>query len=191
MSAESQLDQAFGILLAKARQREQQQRSFETAQAAALVINFDGAGQALTVGMGGIPEMPPGAFTITGCHMVAGIWDANALEITPIPVTASVNLRLASQGTWQGGSRALYGNTMPALTAQAEAEISLAGWITELQPGDLIPYALATFTGTATVLTLTLTLRRLDVTGIDAPAVFDGSGDAFTDSDGSAFVIRS
>lgn len=160
-------------------------------QAGAVIINFDGAGQPLTAGMGGIPEIPPGAWRIVGCHMAAGMYDVNSLRIVPVAVSASVNLQLASHGSWQGGSRSLWANTMPTLTAQAEADIDLSGWITDLQPGDSIPYALATFTGSATVLTLTLTLRRLDVTGINAAPVTDDTGAIFTDSNGAAFVIRS
>jgi hypothetical protein len=189
-SSESQLDKAFGILLAKARQREEQQR-IEQAQSSALIMNFDGAGQVLTVGMGGLPEMPSGAFRIVGAHLAAGIWNPTSLSVVPITVTASVDIRLASHGMWQGGARPLYGTTRPGLTAQAEADIDVSGWITELQPGDILAYALATFDGTATVLTLTLTLRRINVVGIDAPGVTDGSGTDFTDSSGRSFTTRS
>jgi hypothetical protein len=187
-SSESQLDRAFGILLAKARQREEQQR---IAQPNALIMNFDGAGQALTVGMGGIPEIPEGAFRIVGAHLAAGIWSLTDLRIVPIAVTATVDIQLASQGSWGGGSRPLYGSARPGLSAQAEADISITGWITELQPGDILAYALATFTGAASVLTLTLTLRRIDVVGIDAPPVTDGAGASFTDASGRAFTTRS
>lgn len=159
-------------------------------QAGALIMNFDGAGQALTVGMGGIPEMPSGAFRIIGAHLAAGIWNPTALSMVPIITTATVDIQLASHGMWAGGSRPLYGTVRPGLTAQAEADVDITGWITELQPGDILSYALATFTGTASVLTLTLTLRRIDVTGIDAAAFDDTAGAAFTDSSGLAFTIR-
>ena len=188
-SSELLLDRAFDIILAKARQRSQQQAR-DHSLTAALIMNFDGAGSALTVGMGGIPEMPSGAFRIVGAHMAAGIWNPTDLRIVPITVTASVDIRLASQGMWQGGARPLYGTTRPSLTAQAEADIDISDWITELQPGDILPYALATFTGTATVLTLTLTLRRIDVAGINSPAFTDQVDAAFTDSSGVPFVSR-
>jgi len=158
---------------------------------AALIINFDGAGSVLTVGMGGIPELPPGSFRIIGAHLAAGVWSPTDLLITPITTTATVDIRLASHGMWSGGARPIYGTTQPGLTAQAEADIDISGWITELQPGDILSYALATFTGSATVLTLTLTLRRIDVAGINAPAFFDGSSVDFTDSSGIPFVSRS
>lgn len=192
-SSESQLDKAFSILLAKARQREEQQRaaSAEQADPCALVMNFDGAGQPLTVGMGGIPELPSGAFQIVGAHLAAGIWSLTGLRIVPIPTTATVDIQLAAQGTWGGGSIPLYGAIRPGLSLQAEADIDLTGWITELQPGDILAYALSTFTGTATVLTLTLTLRRIQVVGIDAPPVTDDTGADFTDSAGRAFTTRS
>lgn len=189
-SSESQLEHAFGILLAKARQREEQQR-VEQATACALIMNFDGAGQPLTVGMGGIPEIPPGAFRITGAHLAAGIWSVPLLKIVPIIVTASVDISLASQGQWAGGSRPLYGTVRPALTAAAEADIDITGWITELQPGDILSYALSTFTGGASVLTLTLTLRRIDVVGIDAPSVTDSASAAVTDASGRRVTTRS
>ena len=188
-SSESQLDKAFGILLAKARQREWEQQA-EQAVTCALIMNFDGAGSALTVGMGGIPQMPSGAFTIVGCHMAAGIWNPSILRVSPIAATASVDIRLTSNGHWSGAGTTLYGTTRPALTAQEEATIDISGWIVDLQPGDILPYALATFTGTATVLTLTLTLRRVDVTGTGAPTVVDGSGDTLVDEDGNVIVDR-
>lgn len=156
----------------------------------ALIFNFDGAGQALAVGMGGIPEIPPGAFRILGAHLAAGIWSLTDLRILPIATTATVDIQLASQGSWAGGSRPLYGATPPGLAEQAEADIDVTGWITELQPGDILAYALATFTGTATVLTLTLTLRRIDVVGIDAPPVTDDTGAEFTDDSGRPFTTR-
>lgn len=188
-SSESQLDRAFTILLAKARQRAEQQAR-EQALTAALIMNFDGAGSALTVGMGGIPEMPSGAFRIVGAHLAAGIWNLTDLRIAPIITTATVDIRLASHGMWAGGSRPLYGTVRPGLSAQAEVDIDVSTWITELQPGDILSYALATFTGGATVLTLTLTLRRIDVTGIDAATFTDGSGVDFTDASGESFRIR-
>jgi hypothetical protein len=158
---------------------------------AALIINFDGAGQPLTVGMGGIPELPPGAFRIIGAHLAAGIWSLTDLSIVPIAVTATVDIQLATQGTWVGGSRPLYGSARPGLSSQAETDIDVTGWITELQPGDMLAYALATFTGTASVLTLTLTLRRIDVAGIDAAPVTDTTGSEFTDANGRSFTTRS
>lgn len=157
----------------------------------ALVMNFDGAGQALTVGMGGIPEMPPGAFRIIGCHLTAGIWNLPALKIVPIATTASVDISLASQGQWVGGSRPIYGTVPPSLTAAAEADIDVSSWIVDLQPGDILAYALSTFSGAATVLTVTLTLRRVDAIGIGAPAVTDSTGAGFTNASGQTFTLRS
>ena len=189
-SSESQLDKAFGILLAKARQREWEQQ-VERATACALIMNFDGAGQPLTVGMGGIPEMPSGAFTIVGAHLAAGIWSLTDLRIVPIITTATVDIRLAQHGMWAGGANPIYGTVRPGLTAQAEVDIDISGWITQLQPGDILAYALATFTGGATVLTLTLTLRRNDVAGIDSPDFTAAAGGAFTTGGGLSFTSRS
>ena len=191
MSADALLDQAVRIILEKARQREREEIRHQQATGdTALIINFDGAGQPLTVGMGGVPQMPNGSFTIVGCHMAAGIWSPTLFRVTPVAASASVDMQLASRGFWAGGTISLTGGTRPALTSQAEADISLAGWITELQPLDMIAYALATFTGTATVLTLTLTLRRLDVLGIGTDPITDTTGDTVTDESGFPVVIR-
>ena len=185
-SADAQLVNMWRSAIMKARLREDEVK--RQPDQVALILNFDGAGQPLTVGMCGIPTMPPGAFRIIGCHMNAGIWNPDLLRVSPIPVTASVDIRLTSNGHWAGAGTALYGTTRPTLTAQEEASIDISGWIVELQPGDILPYALATFSGTATVLTLTLLLRRIDLIGIDAPTVVDDSGTTLVDEDGHVVV---
>lgn len=161
-----------------------------TNNAASVYMNFDGAGQVLLAGMGGIPTLPTGAFTIVGCHMAAGIWNARDLLLSPMSVSASVDIRIASTGQWGGFSRPLYGTTRPTMTNQSEAFISTVGWITQLQPGDMLAYVLTSFSGTATVMTLTLLLNRIDVIGISAPPVVDQNGVQLVDANGNPIVDR-
>ena len=174
----------------KARQLQEQKP--EPTHDGALIINFDGAGTPLTVGMGGLPQMPPGAWRILGCHIAAGIWNPTSLRLVPIIVSASVELRLSHVNNWAGGSAPLYGDGgfRPGLISQSEASVDITGWLTELQPGDVISYALATFTGNASVITVTLPLRRIELTGLSETAVIDSTGDVLVDSAGRSIVIR-
>lgn len=189
MSAESVLDEALAILLAKARNRTDAQ-DIQTAQPSALVINFDGVGLPLTAGSAGLYEIRFPC-RILACHMFAGVFDPVSLLPVPTAATASVELRLAQQGLWSAGSAPLYGTGVrPSMTAIAEAEPSIASWTLDLQPGDLIVYALSAFVGVATFLTLSLPVRRLDVTGIGVSSWTDADGVAFTDAGGEPFVIR-
>lgn len=188
-AASPELVNMWRSAIMKARGGQESQKP-AAAQVCALIINFDGAGQPLTVGMGGIPQLPPGAFRIVGIHLAAGIWSSTALRITPVNVTCQVDISLATSGLWSGGSRPMY-DTLPGLTNQSEVSIDPLTWlITDIQPGDMIPYALVTFTGPATVLTVTLSLRRIDVTGLGAPPLTDESGNTFTDANGLPYVSR-
>jgi hypothetical protein len=172
----------------KARQQDSERRPADTTTA--LVINFDGAGLPLSIGMGGVPQLPPGAYRIVGCHMTAAIWNPVTRLLSPVSVTASVDLRLASVGLWASGGTPLYPPGLPpSLSNQIEAEIDLTGWTTSLQPGDLISYVLTDIAGTATVLTLTLSLRRVDLIGVQVNTLDDGDT-TFTDEDGVPFEVR-
>lgn len=137
----------------------------------AVIINFDGGGQALTTGLGGIAEI---SFPcrLLACRMYGGIVSSSG----PLPVltTATVYLGLSSVGNWVSGARPLYGASPPSMTSIEEEDIDTSDWVTELQPGDLIPYALTAFSGTATFLTVVLVVRRIDVTGIGVTEVDNG-----------------
>lgn len=148
-----------------------------------ISVNFDGGGQPLVAGLAGLVEVTFPC-RILSCHMYAG-----STLIEPINVTATVDLRRGQQGIWSAGSHPLYGTTMPSMTAQAESSPSITGWEVDLQPGDLIVYRLATFTGTATWLTLTLPVKRIDVTGVGELGITD-SGTSVT-VDGVPVVLRS
>lgn len=188
MSVDSVLDQAFTTLLAKARQRTVDDTPVAAAQTAVILINFDGGGVPLVAGASGnVPEITFPC-TILACHLYAGIVVGGVPQ--PVAVSAGVELRLGAQGLWASGSVPLYGGTRPGMTAVAEANPSIAGWTTELQPGDLLPNALFSFTGPATFLTVALPVRRLEVVGLGVLGLTDGAGDAFTDAGGASFTIR-
>jgi len=145
----------------------------------------------LTVGMAGIPSIPPGSFRIIGAHIAAGIWSTTDLALSPINVSCTIELQLAQQGSWGGGSIPLYGEgARPGLSNSAEAELDITGWIVDLQPGDQLPYVLSEFVGTATVVTLTLDLKRIAVTGIDSTSLVDDGAVTLTDSSGRTLVNR-
>lgn len=174
----------------KARLTQEQTRKLETNDTVALIMNFDGSGLPLTAGQGGVPQVPPGAFRIIGIKLVAGAWSSTALKIIPVTVTCSVDVSLAASGSWAAGSRAMY-DTRPSMANEAEVSIDPASWlITEIQPGDMVAFTLSTFTGQATVLTVTLSLRRIDVTGLGAPALTDETGNTFTDANGNPYFAR-
>ena len=156
-----------------------------------IVMTFDGAGQALTAGQAGIAEITFPC-KIIGCHMYAGIYSPSLLKLVPAVISATVDLGLAIRNSWVGGSVPLYGTSpRPALASQAESDVDVSGWpVIDMQPNDLIPYALVSITGTATVVTLTLVLRRVDLTGTGVEDVFDGAGIDFTDANGDPFTVR-
>lgn len=175
----------------KARMQQEHVRTSTTAQMCALVMNFDGAGQPLTVGMGGLPVMPPGAFTIVGANILSGIWSPTTGRLTPLVVTrAVVDLYLAASGNWAAGATPI---SSVYLISQAESNFVnvVPTWpITQLQPGDIVSYVLSDFVGSASVVTVTLALRRLDVVGVDAPSVTDSGAAVVTDSSGRPVTTR-
>lgn len=129
-----------------------------------IPICFSGGGVALAAGF---PTMGIVTFPcrILGCWLFAG-----SELLTPVAVTATVDLRYGQQGAWSSGAVPIYGPTSPRLTAQSEASMDISGWaLTDLAPGTLLPARLATFTGAATWILLALPVRRLDQT-IDSSA---------------------
>lgn len=119
-------------------------------------ITFSGGGIPLVVPVGG--AMPgsveiPGSLSLVWVHVFAG--DENGL---PVAVTAAISLRLTSEGSF-GTSAAIYGGTMPGLTAASNADIDISGWTQDFTTGDAILYRLDSFSGDATWLTLTMQMR--------------------------------
>jgi hypothetical protein len=156
---------------------------------ACIEANFDAGGVVLTVPMACFVEVTFPC-RILSCHMFAGTASVTS-GIVPTSVTASVELRLARQGVWSAGSSALYGTGVrPTMTATSETNVSITGWVTDLQPGDVLTYVLATFTGAATVLGITLPIRRLDVVGVGANSVLDSALNTVIDSSGNVLVNR-
>lgn len=193
--SQPQLVNMWRSAILKARQGLDESEKPRPTQDAALIINFDGAGSPIRVGMGGIPQIPPGSWRILSYHISAGIWNPSLLRLAPIICSATIELRLTHNGYWAGGSVPIYGDngTPPFLNNQAEAYVNdLAGfaWLTDLQPGDLISYVLTSFTGTATVLTLTLALKRLYTTGSGETTVTDNTDTSLVDNSGHTIVLR-
>lgn len=149
-----------------------------------ILFHFSGGGLSLVTGH---PIMTIATFPcrILGCWMFAG--DDN---LQPVAVTATVDLRIGQRGSWSAGSSPLYGSTMPGLTAASEADVSVADWLVNLQPGDLLPARLATFSGLATWLLLALPLRKLDAIGLGADDLVDSAEDQVVDESGNQVVLR-
>ncbi len=154
-----------------------------------ISINMDSVGLPLVPNMAGMIQVTFPC-RILGCFIYAGT--ANDTDgLMPASVTATVDLRLGTQGDWSGGSVALYNtDTIPTITAAAETSLSVDLWHIDLQPGDLILWRLVTFLGSATWMSVQLSVRRIDVTGIGVSSVFDPSSVDFTDGGGNPFVIR-
>jgi hypothetical protein len=187
VSVDSVLDDAFTLLLAKARTRLPDE-GLNPPLPTTININFDGVGLPLTVNMAGLVEITFPC-TILGCHIYAGTAGSTGLQ--PSFVTATVDLLLSQQGTWASGAATLYNTgTIPTITAAVETSVSITGWIVNLQPGDLILWRLATFSGTATWMSVTLPIRRLDTQNIGVLSLFDSSSINFTNASGSPFVVR-
>lgn len=153
--------------------------------AATVLICFGGGSYAL---LGGEATMAVVTFP---CRILSATLLAGDSALNPVPFTATVDVRLGALGNWSSGSTPLHGGTMPAMASVPEKLIDIADWITELQPGDLLPSRIVSCSGVASWLILCLWVRRLDVVGIDVGTVTDTGGAAFTDSGGNPYVIRS
>lgn len=146
-------------------------------------ITFSGGGNPLPLsGLPGVVEIP-GPLTLVWVHLFAGN-EAGS----PVAVTASVDLRMTSEGDF-GGSSPIYGSTMPRLQSDAVASPDIGGWRRNFTTGDAILYRLASFSGNATWLTLTMQMRPA-VTVQSLGNVVDLSGDVVTDNDGNPIVTR-
>ena len=154
---------------------------------AVVNIVFDGGGQALVEGMAGVVEVTF-ACRIVGCHMFAGV--GGALGIEPWPATATVYLGIGAQTVWANGTTPLYGAAVPAINNLSEVTLDITTWLVDLQPGDLIAYALTSTTGTATVLVVSLPLLRIDTTGIGLTPATDVAEEPFTNQAGQTFTLR-
>lgn len=156
-----------------------------------LLATFDGVGLPLTVGHAQFVHVTFPC-RLLSCHIFAGETNLGTAigGILPSICSASIELRLATQGLWAAGSRPVYATTPPTITAAAEEDVDIDGWVTSFQPGDVLTYTLATFTGTATVMTISLPVRRVDVVGLDSQTLTDATGDTILDGSGNTVVLR-
>jgi len=160
------------------------------AQTGAIIINLDNSIRPLFAGMCGIPQIPPGGWQIVGVHLAAGTWNPTSLRLQPISCTATIDLRLASLGTWGAAGGVPLSPSPIQLLNQAEVDIDITGWITSLQPGDQLIYSLSQFIGNATCITMTIAMKRIDLIDVGNPPLVDADGDGFTDSNGDPFTVR-
>ena len=156
-------------------------------QSAAIEINFDGGGQPLTVGLGGLIRVTFPC-RVLNCYIEAG--GVTLTGCVPMIADATVYLGLGEQGLWAEGSTPLFGGTIPTLAGASESSLDVSDWAIDLQPGDLIPYGLLTFAGTATWLSVSLAVKRMDVPGIGVGTLVDGGAAEFTNATGDPFVVR-
>lgn len=161
----------------------QQPNDPAVADPVSINIVFDGANQPLTVGMGGIFKIPYPC-RILSCEMYSATTSLSG--VFPALTTATVYLGI-STGEWSSGAVPLTGTDPIAMTNIEYQAIDVASWIRELQPGDVLPYSLTAFTGTATILSVVLWLRKLDVAGIGVAGVTDGSDTIVSGSDTVVF----
>lgn len=198
MSVDSTFDAAFTTLLAKAQGTGTPSSGGSgsggggtvivpttTTSLVTVNITFSGGGSALPTagGMPGLVEIP-GPLTLVWVHLFAG--DENG---SPVSVTAAVDLRLTSEGSF-GGATPIYGSTLPRLQSDAVASIDIGGWRTNFTTGDAILYRLDSFSGTATWLTLTMQMRP-SVTILGQSDLTDNAGNPVVDNAGNAVVSRS
>ncbi len=185
MSVEGQLDQAFTTLLAKARQRAEEQAGI-TPRTASIIFEWAGGGLPLVAANTDpvLIEVPFDS-TIVWAHMYAG--DAAGL---PVAVTATVAVAFTLLSTF-GAQSALNGTGLqPSLQADSIRDVDLTSWHTNLLTGDTIIARLASFAGAATWVALSLQLRATQVQIGVAPYV-DTGGDTYVDASGSSYVFRS
>lgn len=196
MSVDSTLDTALTILLGKAGGSGAGGTTIPTGGGGVVVpssgtglstvtVSFNGGGFPLPTagGLPGIVEIP-GPLTLVWVHMFAGAEDG-----APVAVTATVDLRLTSEGSF-GGASPIYGTVLPRLQSDAVASIDIGGWRRNYNTGDAIIYRLASFSGFATWLTLTMQMRPT-VTVLGQNTLIDNSGVTVVDSAGNPLVTRS
>lgn len=194
MSVDSTLDTAFTTLLGKA--GGSGGTTIPTGSGGGVVVPTTGSGlTTITIpfsagglvlpssGLPGVVEIP-GSLSLVWVHMFAGN-EAGS----PVTVTASVDVRLTSEGSF-GGSTPIYGTTLPRLQSDAAISIDIAGWRRNYTTGDAIVYRLASFSGLATWLTLTMQMRPTVVI-LGQTGLTDNAGNPVLDNAGNVVVSRS
>lgn len=149
---------------------------------------------AFTFGGGGTPlsaatadpvliEAPdPGE--IVWVHLYAG-----SANYEPVAVTAVLDLQRTRWETF-GGTTPVYGSgTSPRITADTQANMSLAGWFAHMDAGDTLIAKLTSFSGTATWLSMQIKVRR-ESTVLAQSTVVDAAGNQYVDASGNFYVYR-
>ena len=182
MSAEATLDAALTLLLAKATTP----GADPTTRTAVMKYGFTGGGTAIDPTL-----MDPIDLDVPfPCRIVWARLKAGDGLGAPVPVTATVELRLSQFETF-GGSVPLYGDgTMPTLTAAPSVDCDLTGWQINLTDLDTITARIVTFTGSASWLSLQLKIRATEFQ-LGITDVLDGSSIVYTDAAGNPYVYRS
>jgi hypothetical protein len=200
MSFETDFDSAFTILLGKA----QGTLTLEPAPAPAPVTSSGGgtstvpAPTSYTVPFfwpGGGAAPVPAAFDplvvevpdpgeIVWVHLYAG--DVNG---QPVAVTTAIDLQVTRWESF-GGSSPVYGSgTVPRITADSSANVSLSGWFTHLEGGDALIAKMTSFSGTATWVAMNIKVRR-DTTAQNRVGVLDDTGGQVLDAYGNPIIYR-
>ena len=145
------------------------------ARMAGIELTFDGAGQALVVGMGGYLEVP------FDCRLMA------ARLFADVSCSATVDLTYGTYTDFPAAS-VLY-DTIPTLSSAQKADLAVTNWHRRLAARDVLSYQLASFSGSATRLTLALWVRKTDGPS-GAGTVSDAAADTITDSSGNTVTLR-
>jgi len=187
-----ELVEMFRSLIRKAYQDTSNIRPPAASTSTVILANFDGGGLPLTAGQACFVEITFPC-QLLSCHIFSGVASIDA-GIQPFACSATIELRVATQGLWVSGSRPVYGAAAPSISG-VEATVDITDWVTSFQPGDVLTYVLSSITGSATVLTISLPVKRLEVVNVGSQALTDSFGSVtpgqdFTTADGAPFVVR-
>lgn len=127
----------------------------ETGSTYSVVFLFGGGGSTLTTAVDPILLEVPDSGDLVWVHLYAG-----SASGAPVAVTSTLALNATTYASF-GSSTSLYGaGTPPRLQADSHTSISLAGWTTHLDAGDVLISRITAFSGTATWLALIVRVRR-------------------------------
>lgn len=155
-----------------------------TAVATTISIMFDGAGAPLQTGSAGAVEITFPC-RIISCRMYAG-----NVTLQPAKCSAIVELQLTTVSQYAGGGRlSLTGGTNPNIANAVTQDVSVDGWVTQLDPQDVLLYRLASVAGDATWLSLQIGVRRIDAP-LTNVQVADNASNLLTDTNGTVLNFR-
>jgi len=148
----------------------------ETARPFLISFTFDGDG-ALPL-IGDALEQPLGKITarIVGCTIVA---DA-------VVTDARIDIQVGHMVSWP--VTAPISPVVPEMTNAAAVRIPITGWITDLQPDDILAASLVSATGVFT--SVTLTLECVHIKYPTTIAVTGSSSSTFVTGSGTRLIFR-